>query len=112
MEPALGVELPDKATYRNCPPADPADFGDFVATLIGRYGPGGTLWSDSPTLPKVPITAWQFWNEPALPVYWGGSGATPSPAEYVDMLRGAVPIIRAADPHAEIVARGHPPELA
>jgi hypothetical protein len=106
--PHWASNWPDKATYRNCPPADPAVFGSFVATLIGRYGPNGSFWSSSPTLPKVPITAWQLWNEPALPVYWGGSGATPSPAQYVDLLKGAAPIIRAADPGAEIVAAGIP----
>jgi polysaccharide biosynthesis protein PslG len=106
--PHWASSCPDKDTYRNCPPAHPEDFGNFVATLIGRYGPDGTFWSSSPTLPKVPISAWQLWNEPALPVYWGGSGATPSPAEYVEMLRTAVPIIRAADPDAEIVAAGIP----
>jgi polysaccharide biosynthesis protein PslG len=106
--PHWASNCPEKNTYRNCPPADPADFGNFVATLIGRYGPDGSFWSSSPTLPKVPITAWQLWNEPSLPVYWGGSGATPSPAQYVDLLKGAAPIIRSADPNAEIVAAGIP----
>jgi hypothetical protein len=106
--PHWASNCPDKDTYRNCPPADPAVYGNFVATLIGRYGPNGSFWSSNPTVPKVPITAWQLWNEPALPVYWGGSGATPSAAEYVDLLKGAAPIIRAADPNAEIVAAGIP----
>jgi hypothetical protein len=106
--PPWASNCPDKDTYRNCPPADPGEFGNFVATLIGRYGPDGSFWAANATVPKVPITAWQLWNEPALPVYWGGSGATPSPAEYVDLLKGAAPAIRAADPNAEIVAAGIP----
>jgi hypothetical protein len=93
------------ANPKRCPPADYADFGDFVAVLIGRYGPSGSFWDDNPTVPKRPIVAWQLWNEPALPAYWGGA---PSAQQYVDMLTTVVPIIRAADPGAEIVGAGIP----
>lgn len=103
--PKWASSCPDASNYQNCPPADYADFGNFVATLIGRYGPNGSFWADNPTVPRHPITSWQLWNEPSLPAYWGGA---PNPAEYVQMLRTAVPIIRAADPSAELVSAGIP----
>lgn len=103
--PKWASNCPEEANFHRCPPADPADFGDFVVTLIDRYGPDGSFWANSPTVPKHPITAWQLWNEPALPAYWGG---TPSASQYVDMLKTAVPIIRAHAPAAEIVGAGIP----
>ena len=54
-----------------CPPASYADFGRFVAALIGRYGPEGSFWTANPSLPKRPIEAWQLWNEPNLGGLWG-----------------------------------------
>ena len=48
-----------------------ADFGRFVAALIGRYGPEGSFWTGNPSLPKRPIEAWQLWNEPNLRGLWG-----------------------------------------
>jgi polysaccharide biosynthesis protein PslG len=103
--PKWASSCPDATNFQRCPPADYADFGNFVATLIGRYGPSGSFWPANPTVPKLPITSWQLWNEPALPAFWGGA---PSPAQYVQMLQTAVPIIRAADPSAELVAAGIP----
>jgi hypothetical protein len=93
------------AKPQRCPPTDYSEFGNFVATLIGRYGPSGSFWDDNPSVPRRPIVAWQLWNEPALPAYWSG---LPSAQEYVGMLAASVPIIRAADPSAEIVGAGIP----
>jgi polysaccharide biosynthesis protein PslG len=103
--PMWASGCPMATNFRRCPPADYADFGNFVATLIGRYGPSGTFWDGNPTVPRRPIVAWQLWNEPALPAYWSG---VPNAGQYVDMLRAVVPIIRAADPGAEIVGAGIP----
>ena len=89
----------------SCPPASYADFGRFVAALIGRYGPEGSFWTANPSLPKRPIEAWQLWNEPNLRGLWGGA---PNAAEYSEMLKAAAPYIRAADPNAEIVSAGVP----
>jgi len=87
------------------PPARLGDFAAFAAALTRRYGPGGTFWRAHPDLPARPIRAWQIWNEPNLPVYWGGR---PSAAGYVAMLSAAARAIRAVDPHAEIVTAGIP----
>lgn len=87
------------------PPRDPAAFADFAEVLVKRYGRGGTFWAEHPELPPHPMTAWQIWNEPNLPAYWGGR---PNEKEYVALLRASAAAIRGVDPKAEIVSAGLP----
>ena len=89
-----------RATY---PPERPASLGRFAATLARRYGPQGSLWRARPRLPRVPIRAWQVWNEPNLPIYWGGD---PDPPAYARLLAAAGRALKAVDPHAEVVSAG------
>ena len=53
------------------PPKHYADLGRFGAVLVRRYGPNGTFWSQNPSVPKLPIRAWQIWNEPNLKALLG-----------------------------------------
>lgn len=87
------------------PPARLADFAAFAAALARRYGPGGTFWRRHPSLADHAIRSWQIWNEPNLPVYWGGK---PSAAGYVAMLAASARALRSVDPRAEIVTAGIP----
>ena len=87
------------------PPADPNAIGAYGARLAARYGTNGSFWSQHPGLPRHPITAWQIWNEPNLPVYWR---PRLSPKGYAKMLCGAYRQIKAVDPRAEIVTAGLP----
>ena len=87
------------------PPADPATFGRFVAALAGRYGPQGSLWAERPDLPRVPVRAWQIWNEPNLTRYWSEQPFAPS---YVRLLKAADAALDAADPGATVVLAGLP----
>ena len=89
-----------RATY---PPKRPASLGRFAAALARRYGPQGSLWRARPRLPRVPIRAWQVWNEPNLPIYWGGD---PDPPAYARLLAAAGRALKAVDPHAEVVSAG------
>jgi polysaccharide biosynthesis protein PslG len=89
----------------NYPPQDLGAIGDFGAKLAARYGTNGSFWAENPQLPKHPITAWQIWNEPNIPVYWQPG---PNPARYVQMLRLASQKIKAVEPNAEIVTAGIP----
>ena len=89
-----------RATY---PPERPASLGRFAATLARRYGRRGSLWRARPRLPRVPIRAWQVWNEPNLPIYWGGD---PDPPAYARLLAAADHALKAVDPHAEVVSAG------
>ena len=87
------------------PPRRPADMAAFITVLIRRYGPRGSFWRTHPEVPRRPIEAWQVWNEPNLPAYWGGR---PSAKEYVALLRTVHRAIRAADPTAQTITAGLP----
>jgi hypothetical protein len=91
---------PERGTY---PPDRPADMGAFAEALVRRYGPGGEFWRANPDLRERPITAWQVWNEPNLPVYWPEG---PDPEEYVELLRTVGDRIKAADRDAMVVSAG------
>jgi hypothetical protein len=101
--PTWASNCPSASRPKLCPPASNSDFGDFLATAIGRYGPNGSFWKNNPTVPKVPIVSWQIWNEPNFTAWWGGK---PNAAEYAAMLQTVAPMIRAADPSAEVVTAG------
>ncbi len=106
--PSWATSCPGAARPTRCPPTDEKQLGDFLVVLIGRYGPNGSFWAANPTVPKRPIKSWQIWNEPNFPSYWGGA---PSAAGYVQMLTTVAPMIRAADPSAEVVTAGMPDSL-
>lgn len=87
------------------PPRRYADMGAFAATLVRRYGPRGKFWSEHPELPRMPIRAWQVWNEPSLPAYWPTG---PDPAAYTRLLARVARSIRHLDPGADVVTAGIP----
>ena len=81
-------------------------FGRFLAALAGRYGAQGSLWAERPDLPRVPVRAWQIWNEPNLTRYWSEQPFAPllrAPAAAPPTRRS-----RAADPGATVVLAGLP----
>jgi polysaccharide biosynthesis protein PslG len=88
------------------PPNSFRAMGAFGAAVVRRYGPRGSFWRSHPSTPKVPIRAYQVWNEPSLPVYWR---PRPSARSYVRLLKTVRRAIRRADRHAEIVTAGIPP---
>jgi hypothetical protein len=94
---------PGGRLYWSYPPNSNAAFAAFARALVGRYGPAGSFWSEHPEVPRLPIHAWQVWNEPNMPQYWGGH---PSPEGYAAMLREVGGAIKAADPGAEVVSAG------
>jgi hypothetical protein len=87
------------------PPASNAAYAAWVASAVERYGPTGSFWSENPSVPFLPIHAWQVWNEPNIPNFWR-SGV--DARAYVALLRAASVAIRRVDPHAEVVAAGLP----
>jgi Beta-galactosidase len=98
--PARGAK---RGTY---PPRSAAAMGAWAATLVDRYGPGGSLWAANPGVRPLPIRSWQVWNEPNLEVYWPSG---PDAQQYVRLLRIVGAAIKARDPGAEIVTAGLPP---
>jgi hypothetical protein len=85
------------------PPNDPAAVQALFAALVARYGPSGTLWSERPDLPRLPIRAWQVWNEPNHMGFWTEQ---PFADSYVATLRAAATGVRGADPGATVVLAG------
>jgi polysaccharide biosynthesis protein PslG len=85
-------------------PQGAAGWTVFVQTLVARYGPNGTLWTDKKHAPPyLPITKWQIWNEPNSPKYLRPS---PTPRAYYDLLKATVTAIRGVDPSAHILLGG------
>lgn len=74
-------------------------YAAYLTALIGRYGPHGSFWRQHPGVPKLPIRAWQIWNEPNLSYYWH----QPFARSYAGLLRAAHAAIRRADPGAKVV---------
>jgi hypothetical protein len=87
------------------PTRDPAAIGAYGAQLAARYGTNGSFWTEHPNIERHPITTWQIWNEPNLPVYWRPHL---SPKGYAHMLCAAYRQIKAVDPNAEISTAGLP----
>lgn len=82
-------------------------WGEFVAAAVERYGSRGEFWlehgpfSQYP-LPKVPIRAWQIWNEENF--FYFAKPA--SPTRYARLLAVSQRAIHRADPRAELVLGG------
>jgi len=77
----------------------------FVRDAVARYGPDGAFWRSRPELTPRPVSAWQVWNEPNLPVWWNGR---PNVDQYVALLRQTRTAIRSRDARARIVLAGMP----
>jgi len=96
------------ANYVNGP-IDKVDIGaftEFVGTLVERYDGDG--WQDAPGSPVVDY--WEFYNEPdsgdELYARYGGSYWGHFGAEYARMLCAVYPVIKAANPRAQVILGG------
>jgi hypothetical protein len=89
------------------PPRDNADFARFMTTLVARYGPNGTLWTEHPEVARQPIRAWQIWNEPNITRYWNVAPWAPA---YVELLKAGHKALKLADPGSKTVLAGLPNE--
>ncbi len=100
-------------------PLDPDDVDDFLAfvtALVERYRPGGIRSAEAGWSAGAGVREWEIYNEPdnqSMEPYcafvssaWGGdlnANSVPDPLEYADLLRQTYPVIKAADPVAEVV---------
>jgi polysaccharide biosynthesis protein PslG len=75
----------------------------FVQACVERYGPKGEFWRIHPDIPKVPITAWQIWNEQNNPNYFSPK---PKPKKYAKLVKLSRHAIRSKDKHGKIVLGG------
>jgi hypothetical protein len=88
------------------PPRRPREYAAYLTALIGRYGPDGTFWTEHPELPRLPIHAWQIWNEPHLQYQWTVGEHVDRAQGYARLLRVAYDAVKAADPEAQVVLAG------
>jgi polysaccharide biosynthesis protein PslG len=84
-------------------PGDVGAYARFLTVLIGRYGPSGSFWRENPALPRMPMRAWQIWNEPAADFFWKSQ---PWQTTYARLLRAAYSAVHAADKGAQVVVGG------
>jgi hypothetical protein len=101
------LDTPPWAAESPGPGAPPAHIGAYTAflrSLVLRYGPTGSFWDEHPELPRLPLRAWQIWNEPHLGAYWstGGDWAR----EYARLLKASKPAIESVDRGATVVLAG------
>ena len=74
----------------------------FMRSAVQRYGPGGSFWSDNPTLPVRPIRKWQVWNEENFFYFTKPA----SPGRYGQLLKVSARALRAVDPGARVILGG------
>jgi hypothetical protein len=103
------VNNPDwAATYTNGPidKVELLEFTDFIGALVERYDGDGYL----DALGSPSITHWEFYNEPdagvELNAQYGASYWGPFGEDYAEMLCAVYPVIKSANPHAQIVFGG------
>jgi hypothetical protein len=78
-------------------------FRAFVQGAAQRYGANGSFWSENPSIPKLPVTDWQLWNEMNSPSFWF---TKPNPKQYVQLLKTFSGGIKSGDPSAKVVLGG------
>lgn len=90
--------------YHHAPPADYAQYRDFVYAVVDRYKPYGR---SKLTADGYGITDWAIWNEPNIPSHHEAPGAsrfwTGSMEEYLLLLRAGYEGAHAADPGCNVL---------
>ena len=87
----------------SCPFRAPtlAAWDDYVREVVGRYGVGGTFWSDHPELPELPMREWEVGNEPNLAANNPGYVSADrnrgiQPGSYAELLIHTAAVLRSA----------------
>ena len=75
----------------------------FLRALVQRYGPEGSYWTMHPEVRKVPITAWQIWNEQNSKQYFSPE---PDAGVYAKLVTEASRAIKREDPNAKVILGG------
>ncbi len=84
----------------NSIPADPSAYAAYVAAVVGRYGPHGSLWKQHPGLADYAIQTYELWNEP---YYDNGDDGNYDPGRYARLVKAAAIAGRQADPAAQFL---------
>jgi hypothetical protein len=104
--PILDYSAPWAASFLGnflSPPRDPEEFATYARAFAGRYGRGGAFWREHPGLPRLPVVAYEVWNEPNLPQFWV---PYPSAARYAELYLTTRAALRDVDPSATAIVGG------
>jgi hypothetical protein len=82
---------------------DLAGWQSWAASVVSRYGPGGTFWSDRNDSQYAP-TYFELLNEP----YGFWFYPTPEPAAYATFFKNVAGAAKAANPAAKMLLAGYP----
>ncbi len=82
----------------NTIPADPAEFAEYTAKVVQRYGPGGSFWQSHPEIASFAPEHFEIWNEPYLSAFSDGGV---KPGRYARLVKAAVTAGRSANPQAK-----------
>jgi len=80
------------------------DFAAYAGAFAKRYGRGGTFWQSHPSLPQLPVTSYEIWNEENSTVFWRPQDDAPE--RYADLYMNARDAIRGVDSQADVVIGG------
>ncbi len=84
----------------NSAPANVGYFADYAAALVQRYGPDGTFWKGHATVPYVPVTSVEIWNEPNV------NGTAMSADKYAALYAASRGAIRKVAPSVQTIVGG------
>jgi polysaccharide biosynthesis protein PslG len=79
------------------------DWQAFLTAAAQRYGEGGTFWADNPSVPYIPFTEWQIWNEMNSPGFWEPK---PNPKQYAKLLQISWEALTAVNADNQVVLGG------
>jgi polysaccharide biosynthesis protein PslG len=86
------------------PPADPAQFAAYARAFAARYGENGAFWAEHPELPRLPVAAYEIWNEPNAEMFWRGQATAPE--DYAVLYLAARRAVREVDARTPVVTGG------
>jgi hypothetical protein len=85
------------------PPASNATFSAYATAFMKRYGPHGAFWKANRTLPYLPVTTVEVWNEPDNLFDWGQHINL---ANYARMYEAVRTSVHRVDRHARVLTGG------
>jgi hypothetical protein len=67
-------------------PANPAEYAEYTAKVVERYGPGGSFWQANPDIATFAPEYFELWNEPYLDEFSAGNV---DPGRYARLVKAA-----------------------
>lgn len=91
---------------QSSPPANLSDYLAYVRAVASRYGRNGSFWRQHPYLPRLPVTAFEVWNEPDKATFWQPA---PDAGAYARLYLTAHRVLHEVDPQVEVISGGLSP---